>query len=67
MKDKERIMQISFSRNMDGDTLVLVNGRVVALAKECEGYREEFFDVQKISNPLPLNDEIDRCPECGFR
>lgn len=31
-------MKISFSRNMDGDVLILVDGEVECLAKDCEGY-----------------------------
>lgn len=31
-------MEISFSRNMDGDVLVLVDGEVECLAKDCDGY-----------------------------
>ena len=30
--------KISFSRNHNGDPLVLVDGNVVTLAKECEGW-----------------------------
>ena len=38
-------MKVSFSFNHDGDVLVLVNGKVVGLAKECEGFEfiESYF------------------------
>lgn len=31
---------ISFSRNMDGDALVLLDGKVHAMAKHCDGWQE---------------------------
>ena len=33
-------MEVTFSRNMDGDALVLVDGAVVAIAKKCEGFED---------------------------
>lgn len=38
-------MKITFSRNHDGDTLVLVDGVVQAIAKDCEGWEKYGLDL----------------------
>ena len=38
IKRKDESTKITFSRNHNGDALVLADGDVVAVAKDCEGY-----------------------------
>lgn len=41
--------KISFSRNMDGDCLILIDGEVVSMAKDCEGWDKTVrLEVSKV-------------------